>query len=53
MINKKRWIKTFHDLALGLFVNAVYSLTQGDLNLSNLYVMGLMIIVIFMTNKEI
>ena len=48
----KKWLKTFHDLALGLFVNAIYSITQGDLNEANFYVVILMIGVIFVTNKE-
>ena len=48
----KKWLRTFHDLALGLFVNAVYSITQGELNEANTYVIVLMVGVIFITNKE-
>ena len=46
-----RWIKTFHDIALGLFINAIYGLTQGDLNLANFYVLIVSVIAIYITNK--
>ena len=48
----KKWLKTFHDLALGLFVNGVYAITQGDLSIANFYVIGGSAFIIFVTNKE-
>jgi len=47
-----KWIKTFHDIALGLFINSVYGLTQGDIDLANIYVLIVSIISIYLTNKE-
>jgi len=46
-----KWIRTFHDIALGLFINSIYSLTQGDLNIANFYVLSVSIITIYITNK--
>ena len=46
-----KFIKTIHDISLGLFINASYGITQGDVSISNLYVMGIMTISIYLTNK--
>jgi len=44
--------RTVHDIALGLFINATYGMTQGKITLNNFYVMILMAGAMFMTNKE-
>ena len=46
-----RWFRTIHDLSLGFFINAVYSVTQGVYNLANFYVIFMSVILIILTNK--
>ena len=47
----KRFIKTFHDIALGFFVNAGYTMSQGGDIIANGYVIFFAIVTLFLTNK--
>jgi len=46
-----KFIKTIHDISLGLFINASYGITQGDINLANIYVITGTIVIMYSTNK--
>ena len=46
-----KFIKTIHDISLGLFINASYGITQGDVNLANIYVIIGSIVIMYSTNK--
>ena len=47
----RKILKTFHDISLGLFINASYSITQGDVNIANIYVLIGSIVIMYSTNK--
>ena len=46
-----KFIKTIHDISLGLFINASYGITQDDINIANLYVIVGSIVIMYSTNQ--
>ena len=44
--------RTVHDIALGLFINATYGITQGEITISNVYVIIGTASIMYLTNKE-
>jgi len=47
-----KFIKTLHDVSLGLFINASYGVIQGDIDLANTYVIAITIIAMYITNRS-
>ena len=46
-------LKTFHDIALGFFVNAGYGITQGGSIEANVYVLVVSVLVIYFANRRL
>ena len=49
----KKIVKTIHDVALGMFVNALYTITQGGAIEANVYVIIATIATLYITNKDV
>ncbi len=47
----QKLIRTAHDVALGLFVNGVYALWNGELNIPNISLVIISLITMYITNK--
>jgi len=50
-MNKAKLKRTLHDMALGFFVNAGYSITQGGNIGANSYILLATIALLYLTNK--
>jgi len=46
-------LKTLHDIALGFFINAGYSITQGGDIFANTYVIVVSVVMLYITNRRL